>query len=92
MEDNTSMARSRRSADRAIAISKLTTKGQITVPLCVRQRLALEAGDSVIFEESEAVAVRIRKAEALDLEFIAALSKTLPEWNSGNDDEAYRNL
>ena len=86
------MARSRRSADRAIAISKLTTKGQITVPLCVRQRLGLEAGDSIIFEESEAGAVRIRKAEPLDLEFLSALEKTLSEWNSGNDDEAYRNL
>jgi antitoxin PrlF len=86
------MTRSRRSADRAIAISKLTTKGQITVPLCIRQRLALEAGDSVIFEESEAGAVRIRKAQPLDLEFLSTLEKTLSEWNSRNDDEAYRNL
>ncbi len=86
------MARSRRSAVRATASSRLTTKGQATVPLAVRKRLHLEPGDTVIFEESEGGTVRIRKAEPLDLEFLSALEKTLSEWNSKNDDKAYRDL
>ena len=86
------MVGSKRSADRAIASSRLTTKGQATIPLPVRRRLHLEPGDIVIFEESEAETVRIRKAVPLDLEFLSALKKTLSEWNSENDDRAYRDL
>jgi len=86
------MVGSKRSADRAIASSRLTTKGQATIPLPVRRRLHLESGDTVIFEEAEAGTVRIRKAVPLDLEFLSALKKTLSEWNSENDDRAYRDL
>lgn len=75
-----------------IASSKLTTKGQATVPVSVRKRLQLEPGDTVIFEESEAGSVRLRKAEPLDLKFLAALENTLSEWNSDNDDKAFRDL
>ena len=62
------------------------------MPVSVRKRLHLEPGDTVIFEESEAGTVRLRKAEPLDLEFLSALEKTLSEWNSVNDDKAYRDL
>ena len=34
----------------------------------------------------------IREDEPLDLEFLAGLEKTLSEWNSDNDEEAYRDL
>jgi antitoxin PrlF len=86
------MAGSKRAAFRAIAGSRLTSKGQATVPLRVRQKLHLEPGDTVIFEESQAGTVRIRKAEPLDLEFLSALEKTLSEWNSENDEKAYGDL
>jgi antitoxin PrlF len=76
----------------AIARSKLTTKGQATVPLAIRKRLNLKPGDTVIFEESEKGEVRIRRAEPLDLEFLSSLEKTLSEWNSENDEKAYRDL
>ena len=62
------------------------------MPVSVRKRLHLEPGDTVIFEESEAGTVSLRKAEPLDLEFLSALEKTLSEWNSVNDDKAYRDL
>jgi len=86
------MAVSRRSARRAIASSRLTSKGQATVPLRVRQKLRLEPGDTVIFEEAQAGTVRIRKAEPLDFEFLSALEKTLSEWSSENDEKAYGGL
>jgi len=46
----------------------------------------------VTFEESKAEPVRIRKAKPLDLEFLLALDETLSEWNSNNDERAYRDL
>jgi len=84
------MTRSRHTAVRAIASSRLTSNGQATVPLPVRKRLHLKPGDTVIFEQSEAGRVSIRKAEPLDLEFLSALEETLSEWSSENDDRAYR--
>ncbi len=86
------MAASRRSAVRAIASSRLTSKGQATVPLPVRKKLNLEPGDTLLFEESPAGVVRLRKAEPLDLEFLSALENTLSEWNSDNDEKAYGDL
>ena len=34
-------------------LAKLTSKGQITIPLAIRRQLQLEAGDKVFFEESK---------------------------------------
>jgi AbrB family looped-hinge helix DNA binding protein len=86
------MPASRRTAIRAIASSRLTSKGQATVPLPVRKKLHLSPGDTLVFEESQGGTVRIRKAEPLDLEFLKALEKTLSEWNSDNDEKAYGDL
>jgi len=74
------------------ASGRLTTRGQVTLPLSVRKRLHLKPGDTVLFEESQAGTVSIREAEPLELEFPSALEKTLSEWNSDNDDRAYRDL
>lgn len=83
---------SRRRALRAIASSRLTSKGQATVPAFVRKKLNLKPGDTVVFEEGEVGTISLRKAEPLDLEFLSALENTLSEWNSENDDRAYRDL
>lgn len=74
------------------AISRVTSKGQATIPAQVRAKLNLKPGDSVIFEESKAGAIYLRKAEPLDVEFLSALQGTLSEWNSENDDKAYGDL
>ena len=34
-------------------LARLTSKGQITIPLAIRKQLQLEAGDKVFFEESK---------------------------------------
>lgn len=86
------MAVTKRRAVRALASSRLTSKSQATVPAAVRKRLNLKPGDIVIFEESGAGTVRIRKAEPLDIEFLSGLEGTLSEWNSANDQRAYRDL
>ncbi|MGH7779315.1 MAG: AbrB/MazE/SpoVT family DNA-binding domain-containing protein [Candidatus Binataceae bacterium] len=86
------MAANKRRSVRPIASSRLTSKSQATFPAAVRKSLHLKPGDTVLFEEVEAGSVRIRKAEPLDLEFLSALEGTLSEWNSENDDRAYRDL
>ena len=85
-------AKSKPIAHRAIASSRLTIKGQATVPLQVRKKLQLKPGDTLMFEDSGSGAVLIRKAEPLDLEFLASLEKTLSEWGSENDERSYSDL
>ena len=34
-------------------LAKVTSKGQITIPLAIRNRLGLKTGDKVFFEESK---------------------------------------
>lgn len=72
-------------------ISTLTTKGQATIPAEVRKMLSLKSGDKVIFEIVDHKAV-LRKAQPFDFHYHEALSLTLSEWDSAEDDEAYRDL
>jgi AbrB family looped-hinge helix DNA binding protein len=76
-----------------LAKSRLTKKYQATIPAPVRKRLGLKAGDSILFEESKPTgAIMLRRANPIDLEYLEALQGTLNEWNSENDDRAYRDL
>ena len=74
------------------AVSKLTSRYQTTVPAPVREALLLEKGDSLVFDVGDDGAVTVRKAVPLDDAFHGALGATLAEWESGDDDEAYRDL
>ncbi len=71
--------------------SKLTSKYQTTIPQEVRELLLLKKGDEVVFEIEDGQVV-IRKATPLDLEYLASVESTLSEWNSENDEDAYKNL
>ena len=72
-------------------ISTLTSKGQATIPAEIRKDLHLKAGDKIIFEVVQNK-VTLKKASVFDLTYHQALSKTLAEWNTPEDDEAYRDL
>jgi antitoxin PrlF len=43
--------------------AKITSKGQITVPLAIRKALGVRAGDVLLFEEDK-TGVRVRPARA----------------------------
>jgi antitoxin PrlF len=73
------------------AKSKLTSKYQTTIPQEIRDLLLLRKGDEVIFEIEDGQ-VLIRKATALDLDYLSSVESTLSEWNSENDEEAYKDL
>lgn len=74
-----------------MGISKLTSKFQATIPSNVRDFMQLKKGDRVVFD-IHGNQVVLRKATPLDLEFARSLESTLEEWNSKNDEDAYRDL
>lgn len=71
--------------------SKLSSQGQVTVPKAIRDRLELRPGDLVGYEVVDGQVV-LRRIEPLDATYHAALSTALEEWDSIEDDEAFRDL
>jgi AbrB family looped-hinge helix DNA binding protein len=72
-------------------LSTLTTKGQATIPAEIRKTLDLKPGDKLHFEMHNHNVV-LTKAKPFDHLYHASVSETLSEWNSPEDDEAYRDL
>jgi len=72
-------------------LAKLTSKGQVTVPKEVRIKLRLKPGDTLIYE-IEGNTVRLRRAEGFDAAWHRAISNSLDEWASPEDDEAFGGL
>lgn len=71
--------------------SRLSSKGQVTIPVEIREKLHLEPGDTVVYEIEDDRAI-LRRAEPFDIAYHAALNETLDEWASPQDDEAFRDL
>ena len=71
--------------------SRLSSKGQVTIPVAVREKLHLEPGDTVVYEIEDERAV-LRRAEPFDIAYHASVSATLDEWTSPEDEEAFRDL
>jgi antitoxin PrlF len=74
------------------AKSKLTSKYQTTIPKNVRKLLLLKQGDEVLFSIHKDGTVTMKKATPRDIEYLESLEKTLSEWNSKNDEDAYEDL
>lgn len=72
-------------------VSKLSAKGQVTIPRLVREKLGAKPGDGIVYE-LEGDIVRLRRLEPFDVAFHAALAQTLNEWNTPEDEEAFRDL
>jgi antitoxin PrlF len=71
--------------------STLTQKGQATIPVEIRDKLRLHPGDKVGFEIINEQVV-IRKINPFDYAYHKALSATLAEWDSKEDDDEFNNL
>jgi AbrB family looped-hinge helix DNA binding protein len=72
--------------------SKLSSKGQVTIPKEVRESLGLEPGDFVTYEIADNDSAILRRVGPYDASFHLAVSDTLEEWGSDEDDEAFRDL
>jgi len=71
--------------------SKLSSKGQVTIPREIRKKLGVEKGDLIAYEIRDGVVV-MKRVEPFDLAFHESLSDTLDEWHTEEDDEAFRDL
>ena len=73
------------------SISKVTVKYQSTIPREVREFLGVRRGDAVAhrIEHGEVKRKRVTKP---DSEYLAAVEKTLTEWDSSADDDAFKDL
>ncbi|MFA7565852.1 MAG: AbrB/MazE/SpoVT family DNA-binding domain-containing protein [Alkalispirochaeta sp.] len=66
--------------------SRITSKGQTTIPKRVRDSLNISAGDVISFEVREGEAV-LQKVTTIDPQWNRAVSATLTEWNDELDDQ-----
>ena len=72
-------------------VSKLSAKGQVTIPLEIRKALNIEPGDLVAYE-IQGQYIKLRRITLFDSAFHSAVSETLEEWNSPDDEEAFNDL
>ena len=74
-----------------MALSRLSAKGQVTIPKPIREVLRVKPGDLIAYEVHDG-AVILRRVEPFDAAFHQALSATLTEWVTAEDDEAFHDL
>ncbi len=72
-------------------VSKLSTKGQITIPADLRKAIGIEPGDMVAYK-LQGKSVKLKRVEPFDAAYHAAVAETLEEWNSPGDEEAFNDL
>ena len=72
-------------------VSKISVKGQITIPKEIRTAIGIKPGDLIAYE-LRGETVRLRRVKPFDSLFHSAISETLEEWNSPEDEEAFNDL
>ena len=73
-----------------LAVAKITSKGQTTIPQDVRLALKVSAGDLIAWEVGSDGTATVRRVQPLDLEYLRAVEGTLGEWAGAADEAAYR--
>ena len=73
-------------------ISKITIKGQTTVPQEVRVALQSKPGDLLAWEIATDGRVAVRRVQAVDVEYLRAVETTMSEWHTAEDEAAYGDL
>ena len=67
--------------------SKLSEKGQTTVPIEIRNLLKIKPGDQVFFQIEEGGKVALRRLSEQDFAWAASIENTLAEWTDPSDDD-----
>lgn len=87
------VVKSKKTRTRKLQFSaRLTSKYQATIPKEIRKHLHLKSGDKILYELLPDNTVIVRKTTPLDFEYFSALNSTLSEWESEEDEKAYKNL
>ncbi len=71
--------------------SKISIKNQVTLPKKVREALGVYPGDTIIYEVDGDL-VRIMRLDPFDAAFHKAISETVNEWASAEDEAAFNAL
>ena len=75
-----------------LAIAKITSKGQTTIPQDVRIALNVSPGDLLAWDVGTDGTATVRRVRPVDMEYLRAIVGTLSEWAGAADEEAYRGL
>ena len=72
-------------------VSKITARGQTTIPKRVRDAIGLNDSDVISFEVEDDHLI-VRKVTTAQDDYLQGLSATLSEWASPEDEDAWRDL
>lgn len=72
-------------------LSKITARGQTTIPKTIRDAVGLREGDVLAFEV-EGDHLVVRKIAPDQDDYLRGLSKAMDEWTSPEDEAAWRDL
>lgn len=72
-------------------LARIGTRGQTTIPKRVRMAADLSAGDTLAFEV-KADHLIVRKMPVAEDVYLRTVEATLDEWNSPEDERAWRDL
>lgn len=75
-------------------VTRLTTKYQTTIPAAVRRALGLKAGDRVAFaiKGRKVTIVKAKPGLSEDLAWRLTRVRSMGDWDTPEDDEAFRDL
>ena len=74
-----------------VELARLTARGQTTIPKRIREAANLRQGDLLAFDLI-GEELRVRKIPPSSDEYLRAVTETLEEWNSKEDELAWRDL
>lgn len=72
-------------------ISKITSKGQVTIPHALRKAAHFKTGDKLVFE-LDGDRVIVTKLKSAEDAYLGSVSLNLEEWLSDDDEEAWCEL
>lgn len=73
-------------------LARVTAKGQATIPKRIREAAHIREGDMLAFDLDSNNRITIKRIDPPINVELSALQETLSEWNSSEDDEAWRDL
>ncbi len=72
-------------------VSKITARGQTTIPKRVRDAIGLNHSDVISFEVEDDHLI-VRKVTRAQDDYLQGPSRTMNEWASPEDEDAWRDL
>ena len=73
-------------------LARVTAKGQATIPKRIREAAHIREGDMLAFDLDSNNRIIIRRIDSTIDSELLALQETLSEWNSPQDEAAWRDL